>query len=815
MAIDITSLVIQDEFGNDVTDFSLCNIQDKLTITYAVTVSEYAISDVDNAFVINYTPNMIGSNWLYDPRGQFASFKIGDTIERKDYTANTLLDTTTILDKLDNFHIQLATNLSLPLNTVANTSIWNIKTPITAINYYWNFIENSEGANYASKVDGSIQKLSVNGITTASASTPMDFQGLKTYQIGSASIVGSGINTTTIYGQKFTITHNTFFTPFFLSDQWTDLVTGINAPYYTNTNCLKHIFKIEALYNYTDPNRMLTYISEQDINLNFQGNTGGYNENFNTGLTNYSIDSVVYTGPLATVTPEIELTTDETTFAIVCKNILDTPFSNTNTEFTLQFIRLPYDESEYQNNGQTIAENFTFDRLHATVGGSSTNGDTFGTDWQILKGVTATFNSSSQITINGTFAFDANVLNEISASNEYRYLFSLSVQDHTRTNLDSDRVNLIIDINTFYVNSTDTEMVVINNTFLTHQYSDFDTESTPEIEPAFDEDEIVAQSRFYIDTLTRELDEIVITSVEAKIKAKNSVTNDEFTLDRYSVNMANLPLMGGYQYIDLSVPRVFHIPTTEIRKNVMVKRRTDLDASGKVYFDVTFPFMVRWEYWLALANVNSDFFDLAEPNNGFNNYWNSYEGGGALINWDCYYEIIVNATKNGVPQQYSIEDMFTIDYAKGTNILTYDSANVELTNISAGKKYILGYEDTKVVATFDSMPSGFVLSDCAVEIGIEVFEQGGIIGKRMFSSVNIRTSDTWFKTSNVSGLVDLTIFDATTLKATCLIDYNLIPTNLKYSMTARLYYKGDNAEFLLAEDGTPLTTELGLFITIE
>jgi len=58
MAIDVTKLEIQDEFGNAVTDFSLINVTDKVKLTYEITVNEYAISDVDNAFILNYTPSM-------------------------------------------------------------------------------------------------------------------------------------------------------------------------------------------------------------------------------------------------------------------------------------------------------------------------------------------------------------------------------------------------------------------------------------------------------------------------------------------------------------------------------------------------------------------------------------------------------------------------------------------------------------------------------------------------------------------------------------------------------------------------------------
>ena len=63
----------------------------------------------------------------------------------------------------------------------------------------------------------------------------MEFQGAKPYQTGSAIIVMMGLNTTTIYGQKFKIIHYTKVTPLFLTDQYTDLENGINPVYFQNT----------------------------------------------------------------------------------------------------------------------------------------------------------------------------------------------------------------------------------------------------------------------------------------------------------------------------------------------------------------------------------------------------------------------------------------------------------------------------------------------------------------------------------------------------------------------------------------------------
>lgn len=877
MSINITTLSIQDEFGNNVTDFARCNIGDKLTITTDIEIATSAVSSVSSPIILNYTGQGVvnsGGYWVYDPAGQFAEVKIGDVLERKNKFSNALIDATiNVLDKLNNQTIKVDVDLAPGYNDEpTEQSIFNLKTAITALRMNYNFIGNNESTNYISKVDGSVQELLANAllstytqtsgslivgqkyyisdfnagddftnvggtnvtgaIFTATGTTPttysngstlnrafdFEFQGAKPYQIGSATIVCMGNNTSIIYGQKFKIIHETFMTPFFLSDQWTDLFQGINPVYFQNNECLRYIFKISAMYNFTDPNRALTYESVNDVNLNFAGNTGGFNENFNTGLTNYSVFSKTYLNNLGNQIDEIELTTNETSFSIVIKNTTDSPFSNNNTKFTLNFIRAPYDSTEYVNNTKTLAENFCFDRAQNTIGAASVDGDNFGTDYQVLKDVVGTFNSSSQITISGKIAFDANVVSEISQADEYRYLFFISVQNHTKTNNDSDRVNLLADINTFFVDASDPTMISIENKFINHVQTDFNSPSDEIFDPHI-EDEIVARSRFYIDSNGRTADDIVITSMIAKIKCFNTSTEQEFTLDQYSINMANVTPSGditlpNFQQINLSIPRVFHIPTTEIRKNIVVQRRSDLDAGGKVYFDIVFPFMVRWEYWLALAGVNSDFFDINEPNDNFNNSWLHYANG-SVANWVCRYEFIVNVKKNGTPLQFTASNDFSVtDYSTDGSIKTYDSNNVELTN--GALKYVLGYEDTKIVATFPNLDSGFNINNCHVVIGIEVKEQGGVSGRRRLSSLNVQTTDTWLKSATGNGLVSKAATSSTEMTATCYIDKTLIPLNVsEFKVSARLYYPPFKLVYKTTEGYIFKNTEDGNFETIE
>lgn len=869
MAIDVTDLNIQDSFGNAITDFPLSNVGDKLTIEQNITVSEFVNSSSDEPVIANYTQGVIlgGGYWLHDPSGRFEAFKIGDQMEEKNNsTGAVVFSPINIIDKLDNFTIKIDVDIAVGFNDLSTTgAIFNLLTPITAMKYFYNFIENTASNNYASKVDGSIQRLladsilctqtqtsgvliigqkyyvsdfnagddfvNVGGLNvtgtifTATGTTPtvyangstlnraydMEFQGAKPYQTGSAIIVMMGLDTTFIYGQKFKIIHYTKVTPFFLTDQYTDLQSGINPVYFQNTECLKYIQKIEAYYNYNDPNRILTYESSEDINLNLIGNTGGFNENFNSGITNYSIDSITYSSGT-----ELELTTNETQVAIIVKNTTDTPFSNNNTKFTLNFIRAPFDATEYQNNTKTLDQNFTFDTALNTVGSAAVNGDTYGTIWQVLKDVSATFTNSGQIVINAKFAFDANVLNEISGSDEFRYIIWVSVQNHTLVTGNSDRVALLADINTFFVDASDPGLVDGSTLFVAHPYTDADIHGTTKLSVKV-EDEVCAYSRFWIDKLGRESDTIVITSVISKIVARNS-NDDEFTLDSYSLNMSNMPIYGGNQYVNELTPRAFHIAES-IRKDIKVVRRTDLDNSSKYYYDVQFPFMVRWEDWILKNNVNGDFFNTSELNNGLNNEWFRFANG-LVDDWNVYHELTVSVTKNGTPLQYSFSKIATIgDYQKlvGDSIKTFDPTfTTELYNAVSARHYLNTTSDTGLQAIF-AMDSGYSLSGCFVAFHIETYQGNGRDEVRRYSSVNVQASDTYFESISGNDLIDLAKPSALVLRARCLISSDLIPpATTVWRVSARLYYVDPPLTALKRkEDGTVKETEQDIDKRIE
>lgn len=328
----------------------------------------------------------------------------------------------------------------------------------------------------------------------------------------------------------------------------------------------------------------------------------------------------------------------------------------------------------------------------------------------------------------------------------------------------------------------------------------------------FPEDEIVACSKFYIDSNGRENDVVILQNVQSRIIARNTSNNKSFNLDGFIMQTYAYPFQGYAQYMDAQVPRAFHIPAGTIRKYIELKRRPDLDVAGKYYFDLNYPFLFRWEYWTKLPTANSDFFDYAQPNNGLNQWWYHY-GSGVAANWEVHLQVIINATKNGVAQQYTLEQKITPhDYASNEafiekNIKTYNPDT--LADLSTGGNvYFYTDKDTLVKATFEKSepPTGVT-----IVLRLEVWEQGGVDGSRRMSSKWPSDSDTWYKSidNNYKTKLEAT---GNVVVGSALIDFSVIPKNSIFKITSRIYEIGG---VLTTDDGVPITTDDGVQIEID
>jgi hypothetical protein len=620
----------------------------------------------------------------------------------------------------------------------------------------------------------------------------MLFDAPVTNNYGTISVKGNG-NTPT--AQKFTLTHETIITPFFLAGQESDLENGVSPGYLNAASSLKYVTSIDVGRNSNDPN----FIETVDFSA-LDGNVGGYNENFNGNNNDYSVGSVVYKRLDTTVIDSIELTDDAQTVEIgVVSN--NGTFSDNNTEFSLNFCILPDDPDDYRNNNKTIVQNFYFDRGANTVGSAGVPGDNNGTDEQIFSNIEATFVDANNITITGTIDLTTLGITDLS-SKGFNYFIWVSVADYTKQTEESDRVSLIADIEPFFVDVSDDNLIAFDTKFLRHYESDTATEGTTNL-IARTEDDVLGYTQFTIDRLGRETDTILLSSAEIELIAKKS-DGSEFVLESFNQSFNGSLVVNDSQYIDNTIDRVFKMPNNEQRKQIKVNRRIDLDTTELRYYEIAYPFLFRWEYWIALANVNSDAFDTSEPNNGFNEQWHRYD---TLTDWDIYYRTKINLTKNGTALTYQEDSLMeTFTYEEGTDWINEDITGVDATTLTSTGTLLTGTVKLTASKEYNGPSVPASADDVEWVMRIEIYENGGISDIRFFSSVYDWSENSWFSSVDASNKI-IKNKSGNIFTAECLLDSSVLPESNQFKISARIYDESALAPIppntKLAEDGNP------------
>ena len=146
--------------------------------------------------------------------------------------------------------------------------------------------------------------------------------------------------------------------------------------------------------------------------------------------------------------------------------------------------------------------------------------------------------------------------------------------------------------------------------------------------------------------------------LNAKIEAYNLTTDESFTLQQTSFNLSGIPLVNFQQVIDLEAPIFPSLPTTSVKRVATLSNDSSIDFGINYGVKLYFPFIYRWEYWIAQLNANADFF----PNNQTRD-WVDY---GTTGDWRL--RLVVDNARGENLYQYT--DLINIlDYNSDANIL--------------------------------------------------------------------------------------------------------------------------------------------------
>jgi hypothetical protein len=123
--------------------------------------------------------------------------------------------------------------------------------------------------------------------------------------------------------------------------QWALIKDGYTEPnYYTNADCVAPVIKIDGYSQFGNPNGVLTRISD-----NNEANTGGFNENYNGGLSLYQSTGITWKDNLGDTIQALNYSGPSTFEATV-----EAPGqSSVNSTYNLGLVWRPIDGTYYQN----------------------------------------------------------------------------------------------------------------------------------------------------------------------------------------------------------------------------------------------------------------------------------------------------------------------------------------------------------------------------------------------------------------------------------------------------------------------------------
>jgi len=815
--ITIESVKIGDVFRpSEWVEYLLAMMGERISISIKFKVETVAISSEGNSIYLQPPISLIGTTdnigviYADDPLA-FAEFQVGDlarVIGAPTPGNNvSLIITEKIADNIIRLSAGFAVSEVLP--TDAYVILGN---KFSGIRYFHNFIGNTDATDFVSKIDGEIQLLETNEADPASpADKTMIFNGQKGYQYGGAIIRGVSFTDNI---QRFEIVHDTVVTPTFLASQLQDLLDLVAPDYYQGGACLKLAFKIECNRSLSNPNPAQFKVVDDVL-----GNTGWEGESYNGGINRFSIAGLTRkrvsdNEPLPAIQIDAETQFD---FTINC--IAPSAFHNANTRVVATICYCPEDETEYQNNGRDFKTNFVFDRASCLMGVAlPATGDNFGTNLQVITGIKTTFISATEIKCKLNFSLGSLAKQVMSQSEGMRYFLWITTETSSLTRATSDKANIILDINSLFEDLDDTNIVSAQTGFVIHTGED--EGDAQDFLNVFPTDDVAATTVFSMDYA--EGNPILIKKIEAGIVLKKPGELD-IELEKFSFDLSSSPLQSGlFPYFNVEQDRVFKIPEDEIRKTIKLLSRQDLDTGTIKNWQLIYPFMHRWEYWVSLgflSNLPAGIFDTAEPLNGVNHFWHRYT---EVTGWGIYQRMRIVIEKNGEElEQFFDENFSSYDFLsnpewENETIKAYTLADEELLN--GTDKLILGYDLTKIVASFEKIDGDLPdVADVHIVFWIGRKEIDGIENVRRASSKWELDADSWFKSIDTSNKVVIENPSAGVYTGTILVDNSKIPTDSDMRIYARIYdpvpYTPEDAK--ITEGGQLKATEAGDLKIIE
>ena len=107
----------------------------------------------------------------------------------------------------------------------------------------------------------------------------------------------------------------------------------------------------------------------------------------------------------------------------------------------------------------------------------------------------------------------------------------------------------------------------------------------------------------------------VLDSFKCSVVVKNSVTDEEFSLESVNFSFLTTPVSGaGVYLINQTVQKNQYLLGTSEKREVILQRDSSIDTLTEYGLSIYYPIVSRWEDWIDQANANVDFYPNQNKN---------------------------------------------------------------------------------------------------------------------------------------------------------------------------------------------------------
>ena len=675
------------------------------------------------------------------------------------------------------------------------------------IRFQYGHLKNSEvdGINLNSFIDGTATEFEIEDtdIMTPGQIKDFDFIGLQSgMSVASCKLAYiAQAGTKYFYGIEIIFMISSFF------DDVNNLINGVSPSVTYGKECLTDNFLITGFPVYNNPNITIQNDPSQTKRL---GQTGWFNENFN-GLPNpFTVSSVTYSNSSSTIVPQLDYANPILVTAVIdgVQNL------SSATRCMYGFGLVPIVEEDYksQPQGNQYTTGYHQNTLINTGGTASSFADVFNVSNTIdptlrqgysnqaarmdVQNVRFQQTGANQITFQAEFVPNAEFVSLMESRDisERNYILWVSVADQNEITNDADRVSLLLDFK-----QLDTFIEPIG-AFPGMEITFFDhtQDETSEVCPCGQdwriEDEILSMIDFRIDTAQAN-DIPVPTAITYGVVIKRNSDDFSYLLDRYKIDLTQYPNPTQYNF---DASKGFKLPVGNNKNFIKVDYYPPLDTGTEKGIRGFYAFKIRWEDWLPRLGVPqeviNDFYDNTKKADGLNNDWYNY-----LTNagWTMSFVVYIDAQLNGQRVVYeNLKELNFVDYDANDNVTTElryyrQSDNTQLiggTDPETGKPLGVILKNELVRLEIDyvlTVGTWGSLSDIYGINAIEVFEGAGQLEYRQLSTEYAPELGNPLLPLPGDTVLDLQIINPSTLRCSCLIDYNKLIPATKYKVTGR------------------------------